>query len=240
MQYYCSRVALRRHVLGLLLVAAAGPAWADEGSAGVVPGHPTGHVHDRADQTWPPQPRGLRYEVPLSNPANAQRTAELRRRSLKEQARIALARPEVQRALGRRYSPPELVESGAKGAAGDGDTRLVYFSHENNRTVEVALDRNRVRSVRQIPPTEYQPDVTDEEIASAEVIARRHFSDGGKPRVAALQAYGILAYLPQGRGFYPTRVIYLTFHEADDSSPEFAAWVDLTRQRVIRTREEQR
>lgn len=232
--------ARRRLVPGVLLLAAVAtaPVWAS-GAAGVVAGHPTGHLHDHVDQTWPPQPRGLRNEVPLSNPVSAERSTDLRRRALAERARIALGRPEVRSALGRRYSPPELVESGGKGAAIDSGSRLVYFSHDNNMTVEVALDRSKVLNVRRIPPTEYQPDVTDEEIGAAEKIARRYFSEGGKSRVAVLKAYGILAHRPQGTGFYPTRVIYVTFHEGDDAPPEFAAWVDLTRQLVVRTREEQ-
>ncbi len=83
-----------------------------------------------------------------------------------------------------------------------------------------------------------QPDITDEETAAAELIARAYFDARSMERVSALKAFGILAYLPEGTGFYPTRVIYLSFHAADDAPPEFAAWVDLTTQRVLRIREE--
>ena len=115
----------------------------------------------------------------------------------------------------------------------------MYFSYANNTTVEVTLDKNQVRGVRRIRATDYQPDVTGEEIAAAEVIARAYFEARNLERVPALKANGILAYLPQGTGFYATRVIYLSFHAAtDDSPPEFAAWVDLTSQRVLRIREE--
>ncbi len=202
-------------------------------------GHPTGHVHDHADQTWPPQPRGLRNVVPLSNPGNAERAADLRRQSRAERERIALARPEVRQALGKRYNRPDVVESGAKDGVGAETSRLMYFSYANNTTVEVTLDKNQVRGVRRIRATDYQPDVTGEEIAAAEVIARAYFEARNLERVPALKANGILAYLPQGTGFYATRVIYLSFHAAtDDSPPEFAAWVDLTSQRVLRIREE--
>jgi hypothetical protein len=81
--------------------------------------------------------------------------------------------------------------------------------------------------------------VTDEEILAAEGIARSYFNDRGTARVAALRAYGILAYPPRGNSFYPVRVIYVSFHESGDAPPEFAAWVDLSNQRVLRIREEQ-
>jgi hypothetical protein len=200
--------------------------------------HPTGHVHDHADQTWPPQPRGLRNAVSLSTPGATERAAEFQRRKVTERERAALARPEVRKLLGRRYNRPDLVESGGKDAAEANTSRLVYFSYENNATVEVTLDRMAVRGVRQIPATEYQPDVTDGEIADAEVLARTYYEARGVQRVSVLQANGLLAYLPEGKGFYPTRVIYMTFRAGDESAPEFCAWVDLTTRRVLRTREE--
>ena len=206
--------------------------------AAVGAGHPTGHVHDHADQTWPPQPRGLRNAVSLSTPGSAERAAEFQRRKVTERERVALARPEVRRMLGRRYNRPDLVEAGGKDAAEANIARLVYFSYENNATVEVTLDRTAVRGVRQIPATEYQPDITDGEIADAEGLARAYYEARGVQRVSVLQGNGILAYLPEGKGFYPTRVIYMTFRAGDESAPEFCAWVDLTTRRVLRTREE--
>ncbi len=229
----------------ILSTVAVVAAWADDPdhppavSAELDEGHPTGHLHDHADQTWPPQPRGIRNVVLLSDPAGAERAAELRERHRAGRERIALARPDVRKALGRRYTRPELVEADGKGVVDTGTARLVYFSLENNTTVEVTLNKSRVRGVRKIAPTDYQPDVTDGEIIEAEGIARAHFNDRGKARVAALRAYGILAYLPEGSGFYPVRVIYISFHEAEDAPPEFAAWVDLSNQRVLRIREEQ-
>ena len=200
--------------------------------------HPTGHVHDHADQTWPPQPRGLRNAVSLSTPGSGERAAEFQRRKVTERERVALARPEVRKLLGRRYNRPDLVEYGGKDASEASTSRLVYFSFENNATVEVTLDRAAVRGVRQIPATEYQPDVTDAEIVEAEGIARSYFTARGVQRVSVLEANGILAYQAEGKGFYPTRVIYMTFRAGDEAAPEYAAWVDLTTRRVLRSREE--
>ena len=224
----------------LVLGIAAGPTVAHEpvDPADVEAGHPTGHVHDRADQTWPPQPRGIRNVTILSSPGRAERDAELRQRRVTDRSRIALARADVRQALGRRYSSPDLVESGGKRAEADGVARLMYFSYDDNTTVEVTVDSKQVRGLRKIRASDYQPDVTDGEITQAEAIARQDFSDRGMVRVANLQAYGILAYLPQGKGFYATRVIYVSFHLNDDAPPEYAAWVDMTNRRVLRIREE--
>ena len=235
---------LAEHGWLLTIVAAlgiaAGPAVAHEpiDTANVEAGHPTGHVHDRADETWPPQPRGIRNVTILNNPGSAERDAELGQRRVTDRSRIALARADVRQALGRRYSSPDLVESGGKRAEADSIARLMYFSYDNNTTVEVTVDGKEVRGLRRIRASDYQPDVTDGEITQAEAIARQHFSDHGMDRVADLKAYGILAYLPEGRGFYATRVVYVSFHLNDDAPPEYAAWVDLTRRRVLRIREE--
>ena len=230
----------RQLTLALLSGALALTAWGQNPvePAAIGHAHPTGHLHDHADQTWPPQPRGLRNVVPLSNPGSAERATELRRRARAERERIALARPEVRQALGKRYNRPDVVESVAKDGTGAETSRLMYFSYANNTTVEVTLDKDQVRGVRRIRAADYQPDITDEETAAAEIIARAYFEARSTQRVSALKAYGILAYLPEGTGFYPTRVIYLSFHAADDAPPEFAAWVDLTSQRVLRIREE--
>jgi len=239
------RTIWQRLTAAVILFSLTGlAAWADRREhspvdpADVEEGHPTGHLHDRGDQTWPPQPRGLRNIVLLSSPGVAERTAELRQQHQAERERIALARSSVRKALGSRYSRPELVEADGKGVVESGTARLVYFSHENNTTVEVILDKSRVRGLREIAATDYQPDVTDDEILEAERIARAYFNDRGTARVSALVAYGILAHLPEGKGFYPVRVIYLSFHENGDAPPEFAAWVDLSNQRVLRIREE--
>ena len=228
-------------IVAALGIVVAAPAVAHEpvDPADVETVHPTGHVHDRADQTWPPQPRGIQNVVPLSNPGSAERVAELRQRRVTDRARIALARADVRQALGRRYSSPDLVESGSKRAEADGVARLMYFSYDNNSTVEVTVDGKQVRGLRRIRASDYQPDVTDGEIVQAEALARQYFNERSMDRVADLQAYGILAYLPQGKGFYPTRVIYMSFHLDADAPPEYAAWVDLTNRRVLRIREEQ-
>ena len=216
-------------------VGARAPSPVDPATVDI--GHPTGHVHDHGNQTWPPQPRGMQNAVTLSNPGAEDLIADSRERRADSRGRLATARADVRQALGARYTRGTVVEdrdnTGALRAS-----RLVYFSYSKNSTVEVTVDDQRVLSLLTIPATEYQPEITDAEIAEAEGIARAHFTALSQDRVAQLQAFGILAYQPTGKGFYPTRVLYVSFHRNSDSPPEYVAWVDLTRQRVLRARQE--
>jgi hypothetical protein len=153
--------------------------------------------------------------------------------------RLALRSREVVQALGSRYRRVGMARESGK----DGDTgsrRLVYFSHDRRATVEISVDDAGVGTVKATPAVQYQPEISDEEIAEAGALARAHFLALGRQPVARLQAFGILAYKPQGIGFYGTRVLYISFHASADAAPEYAAWVDLTRQRVLRIREAQR
>jgi hypothetical protein len=231
-------LAAARALIGAVAVATtiAAQAHSPVPPASIGEGHPTGHVHDRSDITWPPQPRGITNVVPLGSADSERLAAEARERRAAAHERIASRRAEVRQALGDRFTRATFVEGGGKSGAPD---QLVYFSYANNATVEVTFEGQRVRKVTSIPPAEYQPEITDGEIAEAEAIARAHFSALDADRVAKLQAFGILAYRPQGKGFYDTRVLYISFHRDGDSPPEYVAWVDLTQRRVLRSREEQ-
>jgi len=232
--------AARKFLAAALLIgsnslAAAAPSPVDPATVDV--GHPTGHVHDHGNQTWPPQPPGLQNSVLLSNPGEEERVAEAQKRRADAQDRIATARADVRQALGTRFTRAAFVEARDKSGAVL-PSRLVYFSYSKNSTVEVTVDGQQVRSVKTIPAAEYQPEITDAEIAEAEGIARAYFAALGQDRVAQLQAFGILAYQPTGKGFYATRVLYISFHRDSDAPPEYVAWVDLSQQRVLRARQE--
>jgi hypothetical protein len=202
-------------------------------------GHPTGHVHDRADRGWPPEPRGISGVVLFSDPAAETRARDARRRQTEADEATALRRAPVLQALGSRHRLIGLQhDSGKRGELPS--RRLVYFSHDRRATVEVLVDeRGEVTGVRSTPAAQYQPEITEEEIAEAAALARAHFLARGRARVAGLEAFGILAYPPGRSGFYATRVLYVSFHPAADAAPEYSAWVDLTRQRVVKIREEQ-
>jgi len=200
-------------------------------------GHPTGHVGDHGTRTWPPQPDGITNVVPLGPPAGEGLPAALEKLRADALERVALARAGLRRSLGARFSRAALIEERDK-AGRALPARLVYFSHSRNATVEVTLDGQQVQSVTTTPASEYQPEITDAESSEAAALARSWFLARGQGRVRDLQAFGILAYLPTGTGFYPTRVVYVSFHQNSDAPPEYVAWVDLTRQQVLRARQE--
>jgi len=234
-----SRLSLRAALalLGPILLAVSALAQSPVDPATIDVGHPTGHVHDHGDQTWPPQPPGIRNVVPLGNPARESQEAKAREGRAIARDRVATARLDVLQALGERYTRAAFVEDRDKSGAVRG-SRLVYFSYSNDTTVEVRFQGQRVIGLRTLPAAEYQPEITDAEIAEAEGIARDYFVALGEGHVAQLQAFGILAYKPTGKGFYATRVLYVSFHRDSDSPPEYVAWVDLSRQRVLRARTE--
>jgi hypothetical protein len=229
----CPAVAL---AVGLLLAATA-QAHSPVDPATIDVGHPTGHVHDHGNLTWPPQPKNITNVVPLSQPGDEGPATTVQKLRADLLERVALARSGLRKALGARYSRAALIEDTDKSGAAV-PARLVYFSHSKNATVEVTLDGQKVRSVKTVAASEYQPEITDAETAEAASIARAHFKSLGQDRVTQLQAFGILAYQPTGSGFYPTRVVYVSFHVDSDAPPEYVAWVDLTGQRVLRSRQE--
>ena len=199
--------------------------------------HPTGHVGDHDDLTWPPQPRGITNVIPLGNSVAAARAASTLERRTADRESIALARADVRKALGKRFVRVAVAEDEDKSGAAP-TSRIEYFSHSKNATVEVTMDGNRVLTVTRTSPSTYQPEITDTEAAEAQALARKYFSRIGKDRVPNLEGFSILAYRPHGSGFFNTRMLYVSFHRDSDAPPEYVAWVDLTRQRVWRAREE--
>jgi len=201
------------------------------------PQHATAHVHDHGNQTWPPQPPGGTGVVDFSNPGIEQARHLTLQRRFAEVEQHAATRADFQRAVGRQFARITVVDEEDKTGKAR-NSRFTYFSYDTNATVEVLFDGASVRSVNTIAASEYQPEITDEEIAEATALARTYFLSLGRTRVQELQGYGILAYRPQGKGFYESRVIYVSFHATDDAPPEFVAWVDLTNRTIVNSREE--
>ncbi|MBK7234869.1 MAG: hypothetical protein IPI02_04255 [Sterolibacteriaceae bacterium] len=236
-----SRVAAALVGSAALLILTAPRAQSHPGEVIAPPKHPTAHVHDHGDQTWPPQPRGIEDVVDFSQPGFQEARRLKRQQRFNELEQRSAARTDFQGALGRRFTRIAVVDEEDKTGKARG-SRFTYFSRSNNATVEVRFDGARVSSLKSIPASEYQPEITDEEIAEATALARNHFLGLGQTRIDAripvLKGYGILAYRREGKGFYDGRVIYVSFHADDDAPPEFMAWVDLTKQTVMKTREE--
>ncbi len=135
---------------------------------------------------------------------------------------------EVRDALGERF-----VVSGAGTSAGD-VRRSVFFSHENNTTVEVVSADRSVAEVIVTPAVDYQPPETIQEANDAAELAREALVEAGHAGVEELEGYGILAYPDDGAAFFEHRVLYVSFHPDEDSRPEYVAWVDLTDREVVR------
>ena len=193
-----------------------------------------GHRHSHEGLTWPPQPRGSTNVVVRSNIAEENKGRALRKERMDRLEAKAKTTPEAKRALGKRFTRITVIDGEDK------ETRkvirqLVLFSREHNATVEVEFDKDeKVQAVNSIPAQEYQPEITDEETQEATALARSYFRSQGF-RIDGLKAYGILAYKPQGVGFFDSRVLYVSFHKHDDAPPELSAWVDLTNQLILQT-----
>lgn len=204
------------------------------------------HNHPHHGLTWPPQPYGMGNAM-LHSSETEEDQDHARKRVRKDRLdNTAKGDTRAVHGLGNRFTLVTVIDlddkedRDEKGRA-NVVSRLVYFSHERNATVEVGFDaEEKLETVTMTPAKEYQPEITDEEIKDAEKLARKYFIRHRFKRIAGLKAFGILAYKPEGTGFYDARVIYTSFHKNNDSPPVLAAWVDLTNQRILEVREELR
>lgn len=197
------------------------------------------HEHNHEGLTWPPETRGITNVVihpGVEEEAKARLGKRIRMDRLELKART---HPEADWALGRHFTRITVIDKEDKNS-GQVASQMVFFSRDRNATVQVEFDqKEEVQAVNSFPSREYQPEITDEEIAEAVALAATHFLNQGLAQIAGLKGYGILAYRPEGTGFFDTRVLYVSFHKHDDAPPEFVAWVDLTNQRVLTGRKEQ-
>ena len=228
----------------LILLGSQELPWTSQAEAVPSAGHRHSHNHPHDGLTWPPQPRGI-GNVILHSDATEEGYERARKRTRKDRLeQKAKADTRVVYGLGNRFTQVTVLDQDDKDDTDEKSrakvvSRLVYFSHEKNKTVEVGFDaKENLETVTEIPANDYQPEITDEEIKDAAKLARKYFISQGFKRVARLQAFGILAYKPEGTGFYDTRVIYVSFHKDSDSPPVLTAWVDLTNEQILEVREE--
>ena len=204
-------------------------------SASQAKADPPGQRHSHEGLTWPPQPCDITNVVVRSNIEREQQGRALRKNLIDRLEAKAKTTPEVKLALGRQFTHSTLIDRQDK-ATGTETRHLVFFSRDRNATVEFKFDKDeKIQAVKSIPAQEYQPEITDEEIEEATALARSYFLRPGFARIGGLKAYSILAYKPQGVGFFDARVLYISFHKHDDAPPELSAWVDLTNQRILQT-----
>lgn len=212
--------------------------WTD--SAQAIPPSSDGHAHEGL--TWPPQPRGITNIVVHSNPHEEEQDRTIKK-ARKE--RLEQKATRGTNALKGRFAHAAVIDKEDKDDKNDKNrgtvvSEAVFFNHDTNTTVEVGFDADeKIVEVNTRAAKDYQPEITEEEIAEAAKLARKYFArQGSKKKIAGLKPYGILAYKSEGDGFYDTRVIYVSFHKHDDAPPQLMAWVDLTNQRILQVREE--
>jgi len=200
---------------------------------------PLGPQNNHEGLTWPPQPRGITDVVLYSDVEKEKKDHDKEKVRLDRLEGKAKAKPEAKQALGKKFTRITVIDKEDK-ETGTVGSQLVFFSREDNATVEVEFDKDEeIKAVQSIPARDYQPEITNEEAEEAAALARTYFLNLGFAKVTGLKPYGILAYKPEGVGFFDTRVLYISFHQHDDAPPELAAWVDLTNQLILQAREEQ-
>lgn len=199
--------------------------------------HASGHVGAGADQSWPPQPRGITSVVNRVAAVQGDSRGAGAQRGFGEVEQRVRGRSDVSAALGEQFTRISQTDMHDKGG-GRPTSRLTYFSRSSNTTVEMVSDGVDLLSLKSVPAAQYQPEIVDEESAEAIALARAHFMNLGRSRAAGLKGYAILAYRPDGKGFYDSRVLYVSFHARADAPPQFSAWVDLSSQSILKIREE--
>jgi len=206
--------------------------------------HSSNHRHLDANRftkiggNWPPQPKNMENIVWLRD------SSVVRSNSIINVGEIekTLSTANVSE-LGDQFTFVTTTLADEKNSSSSEKT-TTFFSHSNNTTVEVKTDQGSIKEVVQISPSQYQPPLTVEEVKDAVKIARESLQDDGFSRIQQLEGYGILAFKPSSelasgeKGFYDTRVAYVSFHEHIDARPEFIAWVDLTEGSVLKSRED--
>lgn len=182
------------------------------------------------DSGWPPQPLGRTdvRQVPWSQ-AQGDLTDSLAR----ELRRIAEADSRTQAALGQRFAfiNVERVEAPKDTAEARPVYRVVFYSHSNNVPVEVLIRDLQVQQVERRP--NYDVPESPEEAQMAITLARR--SPELRAAVGRLVGSAIVTYPDTSSPLRGHRVLYVTFAAEADSAPRYAAYVDLTEQRVVRT-----
>ena len=226
---------------GLPLVAAS--ASHDHSSHGHDDEEPSGgHRHLSGFESfegdeWPPQMGGLVNDRPVeSEPISSDGRADF----------AHAARGVASVDLGDRYM---LIGEGealdAKGVRRPNVTQAMYYSYDRAETIVITWRDGQLVEIERTPSTAYQPPRTEAEQVDAVALARAELVNAGHHKASELQAYAILALphadndLPdESSAYFADRVLYVSFHVDADARPEFAAWVDLTNQVVLLTREE--
>lgn len=228
----------RMAILATVAVSLWGGGAQAHDAEGSLRNHPSGHVK-KPVEGWPPQPQGASNVVNLSDGSYAERRRMDRETRFSRLENRFNRDPELRGLAGRKLTPLFILESENKADARSGrETRYQFFDRAANATVTVIEPASGAARIESTPASTYQPEITEAEANEAIALAKRYFVQQKMPRAAQLQGFGIQAYRPEGNGFFDGRVVYVSLHVNSDTDPEYVAWVDLSRQQVLRARKE--
>lgn len=205
--------------------------------------HPhIGHIPDDGRFTlqgeqWPPQMKSI-DNVRLQDTSSILRSTHIDKAQTATQA--AIDDLSVQGQLGNRYRLINTIAMTTKWQADVSQYKVTFFSYSNNATLEVIVKDRTVQSMKTMAAQQYQPPLTQDEVAESVDIAREYWLAQGNTRVNDLEGFAIQTFPTDGSSaYFNTRMTYVSFHPDAVSLPELLTWVDLTSQNVWRSAIEQ-
>src|SRR6266576_2439789 len=176
------------------------------------------------EEGWPPQPRDIKNIKEVSWQEIPSTLTDVKEAELRK---IATNDMRVVKLLGERYafiSAAEIETPKGRSKNEHSGIRVTFFSHKLNTAVEVEMVKTNIAKLRRVPG--YYPPEGKEEIEAAIRLA---LTDSRIPNQARnLEASAILAWPKLGQAGYGNRILHVTFSQAGQDFPEYAAWADLT------------
>lgn len=202
----------------------------DEGSSS--------HSHNEHDHgvaaiepgVWPPTLTNIENQQALPAPA----------RTRGGDVVIAAARnavrnnPAIRNLLGDNYREYEASTGNSKD---DTVASFLFFSYDNNSTVDVKLANDGSLRHTVFASTDYQPTENQDEVAEAINLGTAALQSDGID-LTPLQGTAMLAFQPSegntpDNQHYAERVLYVTFGPGNGIEPKYWALVNLSRQSVM-------
>lgn len=202
----------------------------------------TGHTHAQhdgvqvdasgADGTWPPQPTDMSK---IGIVAGNFRTQSLKRLQKAEIEAAVMRDAAVIAALGSDYT--HLDTNIARDKGGNIRPEVTFFSYSNNVTVQASLTRDQRVLHEVMAPEEYQFPEGEEDISRAVPLARAALVEQGFNKATTLNANAMLTYPERDaeKAFHDVRMMYVTVGKGNGATPDYAAWVDLTNDQVVKS-----
>lgn len=183
---------------------------------------------------WPPTLTNIENEVVLPVPLRT-RGADV----VITAARNAVRNnPGIRNLLGNDYREYEASIGNNKD---DTVASFLFFSHDNNTTIDVKMASDGTLSPTVYPSTEYQPTENLDEVDEAINLGTNALQSQGL-NTNTLKGTAMLAFQPSTNNsvpnqYYSDRVLYVTFGPGDGVEPVYWALVNLSQQSVMNSGE---